>query len=176
MDMSKTFTISFSYEIDSDNEFWRELMDKGIEAAEVTGGYITTPQNTKRKSEAAVIGGIFLGSREAAGMAEENSRKIIDSIIPSELGDRMTELIKNQSAVIADIEMFATNIAKSEYQKIAAEFSDNEEEKQATEEVINSMQVRITISGIPTEDEIYDWVNVKATELIENIIKGGNVQ
>ncbi len=173
MGTNKSFPISISYKFTSDNEFWRNQIDEGIDAPEVTGGMITTPSEGHRKSKAAVIGGVFLGGTEAPAMAEENSRKIIDSLLPGEIQDKIMDLVKNYPAVVADLEFFATNIARSEYQKVAAETSDNPEEAHATEEVIKSIQVKITITGVPTEDEIFDWVSVEATRLVENALKGG---
>ena len=173
MDMSKTFTVTADYNITSDNEFWRmENMEEGIPSPEVTGGMITTPQGTKKPSKAAITGGVFTEGAEAATYADENSRKIIDSLFSSEVSEQCMALIENPAAVIQELEFFFTNVVKNEYQKIAGEFSDNELETQATEQVINSLKVKITINGLPTKEEIIEMARQTAIEEINKVLVG----
>lgn len=171
MGTNREFSITISYEITSNNEEWRNSMDYGVPEPAVTGGSITLPQGGSRASIAAVTGGIFKAGSEAATYAEENAKKIIDSMLPGEIGDRLMDVIDGVGNV-EDIESFMTNIAKSQYMAIASEFSDNPDEAQATQQVIDSLQVKLTISNIPTKEEIQTWAMQIATEEISNALGG----
>jgi len=166
---TSNFTVTVSYEITSSNESWRELMDEGISPPSVTGGDIILPQGGTRPSRAAVTGGIFTEGSEAAGYAEENSKKIISSVINEEIQDHITELLSGGSA--NDIEMFLTNIVKNEYIKIASEFKDNPDEIEATNQVIDSIYVNVSING-PTMDEIQNAAKEFAMGEIKKMLGG----
>ena len=167
MGTSKTFSVKISYEITSANEEWRSVMENGQPAPSVTGGVVQLPQGGTRESRAAVTGGIFTEGSEAGSYAEENAKKIIESLMPAEIQDSLSNIIENGD--ISDLEFFLTNIAKSEYMKIAAEFSDNADEAQATEAVINSIKVTLNVSGLPTKEEI----TAAAKELIMSMLHLG---
>lgn len=168
MDMNN-FTLTISYEITSSNESWREIMDEGIAAPSVTGGEVNLPQGGTRPSKAAVTGGIFTEGSEAAGYAEENSKKIISSVLGDEVQNHITELLNGGS--VNDVEMFLTNIAKNEYIKIASEFKDNPDEIEATNQVIDSIYVNVSING-PTMDEIQNAAKEFAMGEIKKMLGG----
>ena len=168
MDMS-SFSISVSYEITSGNEEWRGVIDNGMGAPEVTGGTIQLPQGGERESQAAATGGIFTEGSEAGSQAEENARKIIDSLLPEEIPSHIEGLLKGEG--LDEIEFFFSNIAKSEYMKVAGEYSDNPDEAEATEQVINSLHVKLTISGMPTMDEIKDVATKAVIEMLGGMFK-----
>ncbi len=168
----KSFTATADYTISSGNESWRNRIDEGMEPPEVTGGMINLPQQGQRQSKAAVTGGRFEAGSEEATYAEENSRKIIDSILPGEIESVIDRMIDG-SYDLKDLEFFLTNIVKSQYQIIAGEFSDNPDEALATQQVIDSLEVKLTISGIPTREEIIKAAEEAVIPLITNILGGG---
>lgn len=164
------YTFSVSYEITSENEPWRTIMEEGLPAPEVTGGAIELPQGGTRQSKAAVTGGIFTEGSEASSYAEDNTKKMISSLLPEEIQSHIQSLLHGDS--ISDVESFLTNLAKSEYSKIAGEFSDNEDESIATQEVIDSLKVKLTINGLPSLEEIA--LQAKK-EIIEKLNLGGGL-
>lgn len=167
----KTFTITANYDITSENESWRGTIDEGMSAPSVTGGSIDLPQGGQRESKAAVTGGIFTEGSEAGSDAEGNARKIIDSILPEELGDTVQRMIDGDYSV-HDLEFFLTNIVKSQYQIVAGEYSDNPDEAIATQQVIDSLQVKLTIEGLPTKEEIIEAAKEAAVSLITDALGG----
>lgn len=169
---SKQFTITASAKITSANEEWRGVMDEGMSAPKVTGGTIQLPQGGTAQSKAAVTGGVFTEGSEAGSLAEENAMKIINSIIVEELQSNGKELIDNPDETINSIEFLLSNIAKSEYQKIAAEYSDNDNEAEATDQVINSLTVKLAVTGIPTMEEINEFVQEVAVSMINEKLGG----
>ena len=169
MAIDKTWDISVSYEITSDNEEWREQMETGMPAPKVTGGSINLPQGGTRPSKAAVIGGIFEEGSESATYAEQNSRNILDTILPQEIQNKISNLLENGND-LKDIEFFSSNIVKSEYNKIAGEFSDNVDEAAATDTVINSISVKIIIDGLPTKEEVTQYAKESFIEFVQKTL------
>ena len=168
MDMT-SYTISVSYSITSGNENWRGQIDEGVDPPAVTGGSIDLPQGGSRQSKAAVTGGVYTAAAEVGAHAEENSKKIINSSLKEVVSPVIVNMIKGDSSGIQQIEFFLTNIVKNEYIKTAAEFSDNHDEAEATQQVIDSVHVVVEISGVPTEEEVMQTV----TEKINEILTGG---
>lgn len=168
MDMN-SYTISISYHIESANEEWRGTMDEGQGPTEVTGGSINLPQGGTRQSRAAATGGQYNAAAEVGSQAEENGKKIINSNLKDIITPVLVHMIKGDSSGIQEINFFLTNIIRNEYIKTAAEFSDNPDEAEATKQVIDSVYVSVEISGVPTEDDIKQWVSQKVQELLGGV-------
>jgi len=167
---TNSYPITIMWEISSANDDWRSAMDDGVPAPEVTGDIVHLPQGGTRKSKAAITGGIFTEGSEAAGHAEENSKKIISSVLPEEVQSRIMDLLNGGS--ISDIEFFVTNIAKNEYMKIANEFKDNPDEEKATDMVINSLHVSVSVTGLPSMEEVINDAKLSIVEEVRSMLGG----
>ena len=168
MDMN-SYTISISYHIESANEKWRGTMDEGQGPTEVTGGWINLPQGGTRESGAAVTGGQYNAAAEVGSHAEENGKKIINTEMKEVITPVIVNMIQGDSGGIQEVEFFLTNVMKNEYMKTAAEFSDNPDEAEATQQVIDSIHVAVEVSGLPSIEDIKQWAVQKIQEVLGGV-------
>jgi len=152
------------------NHPWFKVMDKGMDAPEVTGGMIDLPQGGQRKSRAAVIGGVYEEGAEAGSRISENAMKIIGSVAPGDIQQLISEGgLDNAAQSIQDYGSgFCTNILKSEVAKAKGEM-DNKDEMKAAEEVEEEIHFVFEVENMPTMDEIKQYVVGE----VQNAIGGG---
>jgi len=78
----------------------------------------------------------------------------------------MNELLLLAEPEIKELEFFYTNLVKERLNVVAGEFSDNEKERKATEEVIDSVHAVITLDP-PTVKLVYECKNEPWLEIMD---------
>ena len=137
------------------NPDWFDVVDGGMGATNVTGGSINLPQGGTRQSQAAVIGGTYFEASETGTGIKQEIETTIQSLISADLSEAINSGgFDGAPENIESYETFYTNLAKSRFLVAAGEIADNPDELAAAEQVANSIKVTITVSGLPTTDEI----------------------
>ena len=132
--------------VECNNEEWLNVINSGMSAPFVSGGIVHLPQGGVRDSEAAVVGGTYLAGAEPASYALDNGMKIIKSVVVDEISNVISSKgLACKPEDIKDVENFLTNILKNEFVKTKDEYMDNPDEETATEQVLNSISVKITV-------------------------------
>ena len=163
------FTVSF--EIVSGNAPWQDVMENGMEEPYVSGGLIDLPQGGHRESHAAVTGGVFEEGSENKTVANENAKRMVNMVLPELLKYYLKDYM--QGGTLEELENTLSDIVRDEYEKVKGEFEDNPDEEEATRQVIESLQVKIEVNGLPTYDEIKSKVRNEVLKRFNAL--GGNV-
>ena len=153
-------------EITFANPEWAGIMDQGKENARVDSPTIHLPQGGEAKSGAAVIHGQeFFGTSEPGSNFIENGYKKIRTLLPGLISD-----LFSGNGDIASIEMFLTSVVQADVEGISDEYRDNPNEAIATDQVIHSIYVKVTVS--PPPEEARQQIIEKAKQHIMSELKG----
>lgn len=147
---TNSISIAVSAEILFDNPEWAEVMDKGKPDAIVDSPVIELPQGGTAPSEAAVIHGQpFFGTSEPGSNFIENGYKKIGSLLPGLISDVFGGIDD-----LVSVETFLTNVVQADVEGISGEYRDNENESIATDMVIHSIRVVVTVFPSPEEAKL----------------------
>ena len=145
-----------SLKFEYDNESWANIMNSGLGPTQVTGGTIQLPQGGTRESRAAVTGGTFTAAEEPSTGVFDEIQTMASTLFPDLVSEAISSGdIETASERIKDIEQFMTNLGKSRLTIQASEFSDNPDEAEATNQVIDSFRTvvdcNISFTGFVNE-------------------------